>query len=648
MLDLFRRKKGALKWVLWLVIIGLGAGMALLFVQTPTGLVGTFSNQEVAIVAGKPITLMEFRRRWESVYDGYRQRSPSANLDPEQLKQMGLVQQVINELVSEYVVEYVAENIGIQVTPEEVADYITSSPSFQENGQFVGVEIYERMLQSINYSTVDYEEAVRQGLIRDKLIRILSAGMDSSAEEVRQEFLDRNQELKIRYIAVNPEEEIQPDVGEEDLQIYFQERQENYRTEEQRKIKYIAILAERDSVTLTEQQIRERMASVSEKDEVEASHILISSITPDAESKAQDILQQLKDGADFAELAKEHSDDPGSAPNGGHMGFFKRGLMVPSFENAAFSLEPGEISDLVATEYGLHIIKVTDVKLIDNRVEAEAQLKKEEAESLAQSLATRILYEARNNSDLETAAREYQIEALESQFWKLEDTLVLPFQFKQTQESDEPQDTPATTLLILQNDFNRQIFTLQQNQLIEPFLTAQSYVVAELTDIQPSQLSEFETVRDEVTEDFKITRADETARERAFAFSQAAREKLDFEGVAQSQNLQVVTSDLFKRDTSINDDLGYATEIIERVFLMQEDQTSPVVEAAGKYVVFQVADKGAVDEGKFEEERDALLEELSQNKKQQFFSDYLQNIIEQLETEDRIQINRELVDSIIG
>ncbi len=627
MLDLFRRKKGALKWVLWLVIIGLGAGMALLFVDPPTGATGGISNQEVALVVGKPITWTEFRRRYGFVYDNFRQRLPSDQLTPDILRQLGLQDQAINGLVSEYVTEYAAQIMGIGVTPEEIADNITSRLEFQQEGQFVGVALYQQILQNNNYSTVEWEEVVRREILGLKLGRVLTDGIEASADEVRQEFLNRNQEFRIRYIAVDPEEEISEDVNEEELQAYFEERQDNYRSAEQRKIKYVQIPLEADKVELTEQQIDERMASIASKDEVEASHILISSITPDAEEKAQGILQQLRDGADFAELAKEHSDDPGSALNGGELGFFKRGMMVPEFEDAAFSMEPGQLSDLVATDYGFHIIQVTDQKLIDSRSTAEAQLREEEAQSLAQALAAKILFEARNNSDLDSAAEQYEVQTQESAFFGLADVL------------------PGLTV---RSDFNQQISTLLKGQLTEPYQAGRDYVVAQLTGIQPSELSELETVRDEVLEDFKTTRADEAARQKAFAFSQGAREKSDFEGVAGAQNLKVVTSNFFTRDTSVDDDLGYATEILSRVYMMPEDQVSPAVSAAGKYVVFQIAEKSSVDEEQFGREKEALLQELSFSKREQFYLEYLQSITNRLEADEQIQINRELVDSIIG
>ena len=627
MLDLFRRKKGALKWVLWLVIIGLAASMALLFVDSPTGLVGTLGSQEVAVVAGKPITWTEFRRRYGMVFDNFRQRLPVDQLTPEILRQFGLQDQALDGLLSEYVMEYSAQILGIQVTPEEIVDNIIATPAFQENGQFVGSVLYQQILQANNYSVEEYEETVRREILGMKLGQVLTDGIEASDDEVRQEFLNRNQEFKIRYIAVDPEEEIPEEVDEEELLAYFEERQDDYRSYEQRKIKYVQVPLGADQVELTEEQIGERMASIAEKDEVQASHILISSITPDAEEKAQGILQQLRDGADFAELAKEHSDDPGSAVEGGELGFFKRGMMVPEFEEVAFSLEPGETSDLVATSYGFHIIKVTDVKTIDSRQMAESQLREEEAQSLAQALAAKILFEARNSLDLDSAAQRYQMEAQESDFFGLGDVL------------------PG---LEVRSEFNQQIFTLEQGRFPEPYQAGDNYLVAQLVDIQPSEVSEFETVRDEVQEDFKTTRADEAAREKAFAFSQEASEMSDFEGVARSQDLQVVTSEFFKRDTSINDDLGYATEILSRVFLMQEDQVSPAVTAAGQYVVFQIAETSAVDEEQFEREKEALVQELSLSKREQFFSDWLQNITTRLETNEQIQINRALVDSIIG
>ena len=378
---------------------------------------------------------------------------------------------------------------------------------------------------------------------------------------------------------------------------------------------------------LTEEQIQIRMASIAEKQEVRASHILLTLPSSDARERGEEILEQLRAGADFAELAKEHSEDPASAVNGGDVGFFGRGAMVPEFENAAFSLDPGEISDLVTTDYGFHIIKVTEVHMVDSRALAESALRQEEGEKLAKNLAAKVAREIETDSNLETAAEQYNLEIQESPFFSLGD--VLPD-------------------LRVRNDFNQQVFALSQGQTIGPYDQGGTDLVAQLTEIQPSAISEFETIQDQVTEDLKLSRGEDIARERAFAFAQALQEEPNFEEVAAGENLQVTTTDFFKRDASINDELGYAAEILSRAFRMKEDELSPALSVSGKYVVFQLAEKSTVDEEQFEQAKEELLLQITNEKRSSFFSAWVQNVISTLYEENKIQINQPLVDSIAG
>jgi peptidyl-prolyl cis-trans isomerase D len=380
-------------------------------------------------------------------------------------------------------------------------------------------------------------------------------------------------------------------------------------------------------VELTEEQIQIRMASIAEKQEVRASHILLTLPSSDARERGEEILEELRAGADFAELAKEHSEDPASAVNGGDVGFFGRGAMVPEFENAAFSLEPGEISDLVTTDYGFHIIKVTEVNMVDSRALAESALRQEEGEKLAKNLAAKVAREVETDSNLETAAEQYNLEIQETPFFSLGD--VLPD-------------------LRVRNDFNRQVFALSQGQTIGPYDQGGTDLVAQLTEIQPSAISEFETIQDQVTEDLKLSLGEDIARERAFAFAQALQEEPNFEEVAAGESLQVTTTDFFKRDASINDELGYAAEILSRAFRMKEDELSPALSVSGKYVVFQLAEKSTVDEEQFEQAKEELLLQITNEKRSSFFSAWVQNVISTLYEENKIQINQPLVDSIAG
>ncbi len=627
MLDLFRRRKGGLKWVLWLVILVLGAGMLLFFVQTPGGMGVGLGNQNVAIVAGNSITATQYRRVYNQIYDSIRQMYPLDQGGAEILKLLGIADQALDQLVSEYAIGYGAQSMGIEATREEVAEYITTLPSFQEDGRFIGTERYMQILQANNLSASEFEDGVRREIVRTKLLRVVTDGIRATPEEVRQEFLDRNQGIKIRYVAIDPKEVAPETVDQEDLKTYFEQQKENYRTPEQRKVKYIIFALQPEEVELTEEQIQERMVAFPEKQEVRASHILLTLDDENAQQKGEDILEQLRAGADFAELAREHTKDEATVANGGDVGFFGRGAMVPQFEAAAFSLEPGELSDLVATQYGFHIIKVTDVRRVDSRGLAEAELRQEEGEILARSLAEKVAIEAQESTGLETSAERYSLEIQETPFFTLGD--VIPD-------------------LGVRNDFNQQVFALSPGQATESYDRGGTYLVAQLLEVQEAELSEFEAVQDQVSNDFKASRGEEAARERAFAFTQALQEEPDFEAVADRENLNITTTDFFQRNTAVDDELGSAAEILNRAFRMTENESSPALSVSGKYVVFQVAEKSTVDEEKFEQDKEELLQQITDEKRIRFFAAWVQNVISRLYEENKIQINRPLVDSIAG
>ena len=627
MLDVFRRRKGGLKWVLWLVIVVLGAGMLLFFVQTPGGMGVGLINQNVAIVAGNSITMNQYRRLYNQIYEGYRQMYPLDQGGAEILKLLGIADQALDRLVDEYAIAYEAQSMGIEATREELAEYITTLPSFQEDGRFIGTERYMQILLANNLPASEFEDGLRREIVQTKLLRVVTDGIQATPDEVRQEFLDRNQGVKIRYVAMDPKELAPETVNQEDLKTYFAQQKENYRTPEQRKVKYIIFALKPEEVELTEEQIQERMTAFPEKQEVRASHILLTLDDENAQQKGEELLEQLRAGADFAELAKEHTQDEDSTASGGDVGFFGRGAMVPEFEAAAFSMEPGELSDLVETQYGFHIIKVTDVRRVDSRGLAEAELRQEESVILARSLAEKVAHEARDSAGLETSAERYSLEIQETPFFILGD--VIPD-------------------LGVRNDFNQQVFALSPGEATAAYDRGGTYLVAQLLEVQEAELSEFEAVQDQVSNDFKASRGEEAARERAFAFTQALEEEPDFETVAGRENLNITTTDFFKRNTAVDDELGSAAEILNRAFRMKENETSPALSVSGKYVVFQVTEKSEVDEEQFEREKDGLTLQMTDDKRARFFGSWVQNVVARLYEENEIEVNRLLVDSFAG
>ncbi len=631
MLALFRKKQGGLKWVLWLVIFALGFGMVLFFVDAPTASSTGFSSQEAAVVAGATITASEFRTRYLQVIEQYRKLYNLDQQDPKVIQQLRLGDTALNGLIAEYAAAYGAEELGLHVTDTETADFITRQPVFRENERFIGRDRYERILQANNLTIQQYEAGIQRRIGRDKLQRILTDGIFSSPDEVEQEFRNRNQEVRVKYVAIDPEEIEPAEIEEEKLQEYYKDNQEKYRVGEKRTVRYVSVRVDPKTVTISEDQLQSRLAEVTDIQQVRVSHILISAEDDEediaARKKAEGLLKQIRGGANFAALAAEHSNDIGSAQRGGDLGFFGKGKMVPEFEEAAFALKPGQISDLIRTPFGYHIIKGWEVaaKMADSRRPiAEFELRQNEAHKQAAALANKISNQLKQNPDFEAVAKEYNFPVKESVPFTLGDPVAG---------------------LVVQSNFNQKVFALEQGEFINPYESAGSYVVAQLADIQATNIPHFDKVRDQALQDLREESGDELAREQAFAFYQKAQSEGDLEKVATAEKLSTVATEFFKKGTTIDDTLKFSPRIHDRAFRFKKGEISSPVVVTGKYIVFQVLDKTEIDTARLEKEKGEISKTLTEQKRISFFSSYLQNLVDGLRKAEEISVNQELIDA---
>ena len=634
MLDRMRRHRGWLKWSLAIVVVSFVLLYIPTFLQKGAGASG---NAVVADVEGREITAAQFRRVYQQQMQAYRQ-SYGGNVDERLLKQLGIDQRIVQQMIQEEASLAEAKRLGITASDAEVRERILALPAFQENGQFIGDARYTQILrmQTPPMRPADFEDQVRRGIITEKFQAALTGWITVSDADVSQEFKKRNEKVKVA--AVNfPADKFRQGLNASDTEIakYFDEHKESYRVPEKRKVRYLTIDQEamRQKATVTGQQIEraynDNVQQYSTPEQVRASHILLKTQGKDdaaVKKQAEDLIAQLKKGADFAALATKYSEDEGSAKKGGDLDYFPRGQMVAEFDKIAFSLKPGEMTDTpVKSQFGYHIIKVVDKKpatqktLAEVRAQIEDQLKWEQAQSAAQKLADQVAGELKKPSDFDSVARAHGLLAGETGFF-------LP---------DEPIAGIGMAPAV-----GQEAFQLKQGEVSDAIRTPQGFAFITVTGTQAPYIPKIDEVKAKVREDVLKLKAVEAARQKAASVA-AAMKSGDFDKAAKAAGLEVKTTDFITRGSPIGD-VGVSPALEEKAFSLPAGAVSdPVVTDNGAAIV-KVLERKDVDPAEFAKQKDNLRNELLNERKQKFFGAYMAKARQRM----KININRDAIAQI--
>jgi peptidyl-prolyl cis-trans isomerase D len=369
MLDRMRRHKNWLKWSLALVVLT----FVVFYIPDFLNVNGTGAapGDVVAEVDGRRITVAEFSRAYNMQVQAYR-NAYGGNLNESLLRQLGIDRQILQQLVDERAALAEAERLGLGATDAEVRERIIRLPAFQENGQFVGEGRYKEILrlQRPPMTHTEFEESIRRSIVLEKLRSALTDWIAVSDAEVDREYRRRNEKVGLLVVALTADRFREGvTASDEEIAAYFNGHREAFRIGEKRRIRFIAIDVQklRERVNVSPQDVERyyntNIEQYSTPEQVRASHILLRTEGKDeaaVRKQAEEILAKVRAGADFAALAAQYSEDEATKAKGGDLDFFGRGRMVPAFDEVAFALEPGQVSDLVKTEYGFHIIKVVE------------------------------------------------------------------------------------------------------------------------------------------------------------------------------------------------------------------------------------------------------------------------------------------------
>ncbi|MBI3046712.1 MAG: peptidyl-prolyl cis-trans isomerase [Acidobacteria bacterium] len=639
MLDRMRRHKGWLKWSLALVVLAFVVFYIPSFLDDPVGVGVVASGEVLAEIEGRIVTAGQFRQRYTAQVQAYR-TAYGGSLSDQLLRQLGLEQQILQQMIDEQAAFVEAERHGIEVSNEELAQQIFAIPGLQENGRFVGEARYEQILRSQvpPMTKAMFEENLRRSLMIDKLRAALTDWMTVSDADVEREFRLRNEKVKLQVVALTADAfRSQVDVSDADVASHFEAHKAEYRVGEQRKVRLL--LLDRDQarakviipVTEAQRYYNNNIALYQTPEQIRASHILLNVAGQDeaaVRKQAEAILQQVKGGGDFAALARKFSEDEGTRENGGDLDYFGRGRMVPEFEQAAFALEPGQVSDVVRTQFGFHVIKVVDKKpavtrpFEEVRAQIEEQLKMQRADEQLAARAAELAARVEDPEDLDTSARQNGLTVTESDFFG--------------------RDDPVPGLGVAPR-VAAAAFELQQRQVSEALPSPRGPVFIALAGRRDPYVPTLDQVRDRVRDDLIRSKATELSRQRAAQTAAALRSASEFAAAAKAQGFEAKETQLVPRGSPLPD-VGVSPAVDKVAFSLPAGGVSDPVQANDATVIVRVVERDEVTPEELTQGREAFREQLLTERRGRFFTAYMARAKERM----RIEVRNDVVQRLLA
>lgn len=627
MLDSMRQNLKSLQIFLWLVIAAFIGTIFLVWGQGGRTGGGVGSQDAIAWVNDEPITLSSFEQSYRNVYAFYKQMY-GENLTNDVLRQLQLDQVALNQLTQRELLLQEAEKYQLRVSDQELIRTIQDIPQFQRNNRF-DPEVYQQTLTRARLTPQEFEEQTEEGLLLDKLELLIKQTVRVSDQELLEDYTAKNDKVEVEGLLVKAEDFTeQADFTDEELDAYYEAHKEIFRTPERIQVQYIHFDPQqiKEEVTPTEEEIRQYYEAHEEEfdkgKEVKARHILFR-VPQDADeetveqirTKAEEVLQQIKEGADFAEMAREHSEDTASGQEGGDLGFFTKGMMVPEFEEAAFALSPGEVSDLVRTQFGFHLIKADEVREETDpyqkaKPEIIDRLKLAQAKDIAAERAEISYEDVLELDNLEEVASKDEMEVQVSNF------------FAQGEPIDE--NTPA--LPQIQNI----AFTLNAEQKFsQPIETPSGYYILEFLEAQEPYIPEFADVKEKVEDAVRQEKAVKLAKAEIDRIKEALENGTSWQSIVESEEFTVETfapRPFARRQSYIAEVRGNTEEFVKMAFALHEGEYSDVFELSESYAVIRVKDRLPGDMEKFEAEKETLRQQLLRQKQETMFREFIEEL----------------------
>ena len=554
------------------------------------------------------------------------------------LQALNLKQQTVEQLVNSTLMLQEARRVGFTVNDEELRDSIRNISVFQEGNHFDQTR-YQRILTAARMTTGEFEEGQRNDLLRKKLERFVSDAVSATTDEALELFRFNNERLNLAFIKIPSTDLLSAvTVDAKESEDYYKTHNESFRQPERIRFAYLAYPAShfeskvqvtpQDEETFYNDHKADRFTTPAQ---VHARHILFSyPSNSSAEDKAKlretatGVLTRARAGEDFATLATTYSQDTGTAPKGGDLGFFPRGRMVKPFEEAAFNLSAGAISDLVESQFGLHIIKAEEVQaererpLEEVRAEVHQEVVRERARDLARDLATQDHDKIQNGAKLAEVAQSAGLTIVESPLVSRDESL--------PDLGRQPELTNAA-------------FDLTLDQVSEPVQAGEAWYLVSPRERVESKIPDFAQIADDVEKRLRTEKAEQLAKTKADALLTQAKEKKDLAPIATEAKLEVEESGLFSRQGSYIPKIGNLPDLKKEAFRLTPESPFPPQTYlwSGTAFVVMLKEKLPANTTEFDKQKEHLRDELQKRKQ----TTVLEDFVNALKKQAKITLNQD-------
>ena len=602
MLDLMRRKAQST-----LIQITIGA-IVLVFVFWGVGGNQGAGPNAVAVVNDASISLVEYQQAYDRILSQYREQF-GGSIPPGLLETLGIEQRVINELIQRKLILQGGIDAGLWVSEQEVRDEIKKMEAFKgESGQF-DPGWYKQLLAGNRMSVSDFEGSMKQDLLVSKTVDHVTSFAMISDVELDQRLQYEYTRKKFNYIIFDADKfRDKAEVTDEKLAQFYAENDQRYMTDPQIKLKYLTFnFAGEDTVEITDEMIekyyQEHIDEFVEPEKRKAGHILIKTSDSDSEEvlaekkeKAQRLLERVQKGESFADLARQNSEDRGSAMRGGDLGFFGRGQMVKPFEDAVFSMGEGGMT-VVKSQFGYHVIRLEEIqstqvrKLEDAKQTIVDRLKKEKAKDIAFLQANKAYEDIILTGSIEKYAKEQEVALKESDF------------FSRQQAPEELAGQPQILMTA---------FELNEGELSSLIEGRQGYAILYVADKKQPEVPELSAVKERVKNDFIVQESARLAREAAESMLSTLKQGNEFAGLAEQADLKVNESPSVSRAEKKAG--GIPGNVVEHALVLTEKNPYPeeVVSSGRKFYVLGFKEAEGVAREVLDQKREEIKKQLQQ------------------------------------